>query len=327
MERMKRHRVLRTVVLDLLLTGAVLVVFALFHHVFPRDVGYKGEPLPGDLSPTANASATPGASSPTTAPTSDPAAPSITATPTSGATPSPRPTVFTDTSFESATLSISITSFQRDGATGYVADIRTADPLALRSYFAGGSYALGRNDWPLDMAEEAGALLAINGDYYGIRSLGIVVRDGVLYRETLYRDVLVMYRDGTMATFDKSSFDVAALKTSGAWQAWSFGPMLLTAGQPMTVFNSDVPAANPRSAIGYYEPGHYCFVVVDGRQPGYSSGMTLKQLSQFFFDLGCKVAYNFDGGQSSEMVFRGVLVNRPYNGGRHVSDIVYVGVP
>jgi hypothetical protein len=321
----KRHKVLRTVVLDLLLTAVVLVVFALFHHVFPRDVGYEGEPLPGD--PSATPAVTASVPSPTSATTPDPSGPTATAAPTTAPSPSPKPTVFTDTSFESATLSVSITSFQRDGATGYIADIRTSDPLALRSYFAGGSFALGRNDWPLDMAAEAGALLAINGDYYGIRSLGIVVRDGVLYRETLYRDVLVMYRDGTMATFEKSGFDLTALKTSGAWQAWSFGPMLLDGGQPMTTFNSDVPVANPRTAIGYYEPGHYCFVVVDGRQPGYSNGMTLKQLSQYFFDLGCKVAYNFDGGQSSEMVFRGTLVNRPYNGGRRVSDIVYVGVP
>ena len=325
MERLKRHRVLRTVVLDLLLMGAVLVVFALFHHVFPRDVGNPGKPLPGN--PTATSAATASALSPTAASTPDPSLPSATAAPTSPASPSPIPTVFTDTSYRSDALSISITSFQRDGATGYVADIRATDPLSLRSFFAGGSYALGRNDWPVHMAEQAAALLAVNGDYFGIRSLGVVVRDGVLYRETLYRDVLVMYRDGTMATFGKSGFDFAALEASGAWQAWSFGPMLLSGGQPMTTFESDVPAANPRSAIGYYEPGHYCFVVVDGRQPGYSNGMTLKQLSQYFFDIGCTVAYNFDGGQSSQMVFRGTLVNRPYNGGRRVSDIVYVGVP
>ena len=44
-------RILRTVVLDLLLAGLILVVFALFHHVLPRDAGYQGETLP-TLTPT-----------------------------------------------------------------------------------------------------------------------------------------------------------------------------------------------------------------------------------------------------------------------------------
>lgn len=105
--------------------------------------------------------------------------------------------------------------------------------------------------------------------------------------------------------------------------------MLLKDGQPMTSFNSDVNVANPRGAIGYYEPGHYCFVLVDGRQPGYSNGMTTRQLSQLFYDLGCKVAYNLDGGQSAVVTFMDSVANKPYKGGREISDIIYVadGLP
>ena len=93
----------------------------------------------------------------------------------------------------------------------------------------------------------------------------------------------------------------------------------------MTEFNSNVVRANPRTAIGYYEPGHYCFIVVDGRQTGYSEGLSMEDLSQLMYDLGCKVAYNFDGGQTSMMVFDGKVVNKPYKDGRSCSDIVYVG--
>jgi exopolysaccharide biosynthesis protein len=92
----------------------------------------------------------------------------------------------------------------------------------------------------------------------------------------------------------------------------------------MSQFNSKVNPENPRTAIGYYEPGHYCFVVVDGRQDGYSDGLTLAELSQLFHDLGCQTAYNLDGGQSSMMVFQDSLVNQPYKGGRNSSDIVYL---
>jgi len=100
--------------------------------------------------------------------------------------------------------------------------------------------------------------------------------------------------------------------------------MLLQDGKPMEKFNSVVTPRNPRAAIGYYEPGHYCFVLVDGRQDGYSRGLSLKELSQLFYELGCKEAYNLDGGQTAVMAFMGQLANRPYNGGRDVSDIIYI---
>ena len=98
--------------------------------------------------------------------------------------------------------------------------------------------------------------------------------------------------------------------------------MLLQDGRAMTEFNSELTRANPRSAIGYYEPGHYCFVQVDGRDKNNSRGMTLEELSQLFEDLGCTAAYNLDGGQSSGFAWMGRLLSYPY--GRNVSDIIYV---
>ena len=49
-------------------------------------------------------------------------------------------------------------------------------------------------------------------------------------------------------------------------------------------------------------------------------------LSRFMSELGCKAAYNLDGGQSAMMYFRGQIITEPYNGGRKISDIVYVGL-
>jgi exopolysaccharide biosynthesis protein len=124
----------------------------------------------------------------------------------------------------------------------------------------------------------------------------MVVRNGKLYRETeSSADVLVMNYDGTMQTFSPDEFDMEKIKSEGAYQVWTFGPMLLKDGQPMTKFNSTVTGLNPRTAVGYFEPGHYCFVVVGGRQEGYSEGYTMVQLSQLMYDLGCTTAYNLDG--------------------------------
>ena len=81
---------------------------------------------------------------------------------------------------------------------------------------------------------------------------------------------------------------------------------------------------NPRTAIGYYEPGHYCFVVVDGRQSGYSAGMRIERFARLFADLGCTAAYNLDGGRSSVMSFNGSFINHPYLNGRNAGDILLI---
>ncbi len=72
------------------------------------------------------------------------------------------------------------------------------------------------------------------------------------------------------------------------------------------------PTRHPRTALGYNEQTtRMYFVVVDGRQPGYSVGMSLQELAAFMLELGCTQAINLDGGGSSTMVVRGEVVNRP----------------
>ena len=107
--------------------------------------------------------------------------------------------------------------------------------------------------------------------------------------------------------------------------------MLDEEGKAKTKFNSDVGPENPRSVIGYYEPGHYCFVQIDGRgaaskldKGNKSVGLKLSELSQLMEDLGCTAAYNLDGGQSSMMYFHGGLISSPYKNGRKAGDIVLI---
>lgn len=69
---------------------------------------------------------------------------------------------------------------------------------------------------------------------------------------------------------------------------------------------------HPRTAIGFDEQNtRMYFIVVDGRQAGYSVGMSLQELAEFMLELGCTQAINLDGGGSSTMVIRGEVVNRP----------------
>lgn len=233
----------------------------------------------------------------------------------------------TDNSYKSANINISIQKEQKDNVTYYVADIYVAELKYLKTAFPIKSDVMGEREHVDKIAGENNALLAINGDNC-LDNNGLVIRNGQLYpRDTTSADVLVVNYDGTMQTYSPGDYDKDKIVAEGAYQSWAFGPMLLQNGETMTQFNSTqgVGGPNPRTAMGYYEPGHYCFVVVDGRPPQPTDGYTFEQMSQLFHDLGCKAAYNMDGGQSSQMVFNGKYVNQPYKNGRPITDIVYIG--
>ena len=114
-------------------------------------------------------------------------------------------------------------------------------------------------------------------------------------------------------------------------QTFSFGPALV-----INSINQEIPSSyfiktdttEPRCAIGQIGELHYVFVVVDGRDNGYSIGVTLEELAEIMSDLGCTDAYNFDGRGSVTMVFKDEVINNPSNGGdggeRSISDIIYI---
>jgi exopolysaccharide biosynthesis protein len=87
-----------------------------------------------------------------------------------------------------------------------------------------------------------------------------------------------------------------------------------------------IQGRDPRTGIGIVTPNHFIFIVVDGRQQGYSKGVTLDEFAQLFKDQGCVSAYNLDGGGSSTRYFLGKVVNDPAQKGgeRDISDILFV---
>lgn len=371
MTYMKKHPVLRNILIDLMCTGLVLVVFALFHHVLPRqqqglgivisnpnrtetEEDASGSILPegGQLTASAGISDIPSAMSAKggkggkgsgsggkgggtnskggSALTDDgsAAAEETDDTPISGkfADKYTESVEVTENSYTSPDISITVSEETLGRTTYYLADIYVRDITCFRSAMAGDTYGSGFRDSIADMAALNNALLAVNGDYYGNTNEGVVIRNGVIYRANRTNcDVCVLYYDGTMQVMPGASFSVEDAVERGAWQAWTFGPALLdTDGSVLTSFDSTgrIISANPRTAIGYYEPGHYCLVVVDGR--GESAGITLPDLSQLFYDLGCTAAYNLDGGNSSIMVWNSEVINDPSGGGRESSDALLI---
>lgn len=240
--------------------------------------------------------------------------------------------VSADMSYSSPNISINIEKKtfgeDRDIVTYFVADIYVAYIECFQTYLASNTYGKGfKEDVPV-MDVESGALLAMTGDFYGYQDEGVVIRNGVVMRaDETNLDICVLYYDGTVETFSPEAFNLDEAVAKGAYQGWTFGPALLDInGNIPEDYNAKTKLKdlNPRSGFGYIEPGHYCFVVVDGRDRGYSRGVTLEEYSQIFKDLGCVAAYNFDGGESAVMTYNDVMVNIPFDDGRPVSDIVLI---
>ena len=235
--------------------------------------------------------------------------------------------------YMSPNLNISVSVHRVDEATSsgthtstvYVTDFYIRDITCLRSALANDRFGQGQYEWVSSMAERSGAIVAINGDFAGMRKNGVVIRDGLLYRkEHSTFDACAINWDGTMVTYASKEWKTDMLVKNNAYQAWSFGPELLDSnGQPLKSFNATnaVKKSNPRTAIGYFEPGHYCFVTVDGRSSE-SRGLTFSGLAAFMSELGCVQAYNLDGGESTSLWWQGDIINVPSDGGRKVSDAV-----
>ncbi|MBQ8555744.1 MAG: phosphodiester glycosidase family protein [Clostridia bacterium] len=248
--------------------------------------------------------------------------------------PQPRDPVVTANSYEDGIISITIAEHREHDTTIYVADVTLASPEYLRTALAQGVYGRNVTQKTSAMAEDVGAILAINGDYYGSRERGFVVRNGVLYRATANRDAeaLIIGADGSFTVVDESGADVQSLVDAGAQHILSFGPALVEKGEIVVTTEDEVGKAmadNPRTAIGIIDEGHYILLVSDGRTDE-SAGLTLYQLAEFMQGLGVQTAYNLDGGGSSTMVFMGEVINNPTTNGRRitersVSDIVYIG--
>lgn len=240
----------------------------------------------------------------------------------------------TDSSYDDGNIKITIETVRKYDSTVYVADIQVTDASYLKTAFANGTYGRNIKETTSSMAEDNNAIFAINGDYYGFRNYGYVLKNGAAYRDTARRsgddETLVIDKNGNFSLINESQTSLDSLSGS-AWQILSFGPALIENGKIVVDSSSEVSesmSSNPRTAIGQVSALHYIVIVSDGRTSE-SAGLSLLELAQEFEARGCTVAYNLDGGGSSTMYFNGKVINKPADGNgsseRSVSDIVYFG--
>ena len=234
--------------------------------------------------------------------------------------------------YQNEQADIKLYEYHYESTAVYVADIVVSSSEYIKTAFANDYYGKNVTDKTSSIAQQNNAILAINGDYYGARESGYVIRNGVVYRDTNDgKDLLCVYADGTMKIVNSGEKSAQELVNEGVWQAFSFGPALVENSQIDVSVNAEVGkamASNPRTAVGMIDTCHYVFVVSDGRTSE-SKGLSLYQLATFMQSIGVDTAYNLDGGGSSTLYFNGEIINYPTTSGRSmkergVSDIVYI---
>ncbi len=140
----------------------------------------------------------------------------------------------TDNSYEDENIKISIETLQKYDSTIYVADIQVSDVSYLQTALANDTYGKNIKETTSDIASSHNAIFAVNGDYYGFRNSGYVLRNGNLYRDTADSsgdtEALVIDENGDFSIISERETAVSSLNTEDVWQIFSFGPALIESG-------------------------------------------------------------------------------------------------
>ena len=241
-----------------------------------------------------------------------------------------------DTSYNDDNISIILTEKTVSNTQVYIADITVSSAEYLKTALAQNTYGTNVTAKTSVTAANNNAILAVNGDYYGANTTGYVIRNGVVYRDTVREDSsngdLAIYKDGSFKIIYEDQVSADQLVKDGVVNLLAFGPSLVENDEIVVDTNSEVGqsmSSNPRTAIGIIDENHYIIIVSDGRTSE-SEGLSLYQMAEIMKSYGVKTAYNLDGGGSSTLYFNGQVINKPTTNGntiseRSVSDIVYIG--
>ena len=259
-----------------------------------------------------------------------------TSTNTATASQAAKTATVTDSSYKDDNISINLSETTVNNTQVYVADVTVTSSDYLKTAFAQNAFGTNVTAKTSETAADNNAILAVNGDYYGANSTGYVIRNGVVYRDTVREDSsngdLAIYKDGSFKIIYENQISADQLVKDGVVNLLAFGPALVENGEIAVGTNEEVGqamASNPRTAIGIIDENHYIIVVSDGRTSE-SKGLSLYQMAEVMKSYGVKTAYNLDGGGSSTLYFNGQVINKPTTVGnkiseRSVSDIVYIG--
>lgn len=212
------------------------------------------------------------------------------------------------------------------------AEVKVAHGSQLRRKLAEDSYSSSVQLYASDMAKQANAVVAINGDFYAFRDLGITVYQRMLYRNSPAKVDSCFFT----STGDMLFTRAGELTDEGETQkfiedndvvfAIAFGPVLVDNGELQYCERypiGEIDTEYSRSCIGMYDELHY-FLMTINHTTDARPRATVNELARFVYSKGVQKAYNLDGGQTSEIIMNGEPINHiDFGFERTVSDIIY----
>ena len=204
----------------------------------------------------------------------------------------------------------------------YEAEIWAAEGEACRMLPWDASDRWKKLNYPYQIARRHRTVFALNSDFAHLRIskrmvVGIVIRDGEIVSSRTNKknkafpnyDTLVLMPDGDMRVYWSNELKAKDYAEMGAADVLAFGPYMIRDGElNRTALKKFATGSAPRTAVGMAEKGHYFAIVTEGRNKR-SNGCSVKFCGERLLELGCTLAFNLDGGQSSAMVFMGRQLN------------------
>lgn len=203
-----------------------------------------------------------------------------------------------------------------DGYHGYVLTVN--DPTKIR---LGVPAKRGRGEKVSSMVARTGALAGVNGGGFadpnwkgnGFKPIGVVISRGKLYYNGIgskaSTQIVGIDKKGKMIA---GRYTLKELDELGIQEAVTFQPRIIVNGKGQIRSQKDGWGIAPRTAMGQREDGAILFVVIDGRQPGYSIGASLYDVQNILLERGAVIAANLDGGSSTVLISKGgEIVNKP----------------
>lgn len=200
---------------------------------------------------------------------------------------------------------------------GYVLEI--PDPRRIQVATAANIQEKG--DTTSNIAKMNSAVAAINGGGFhdpngtgtGRLPYGFILHDGeyIIGKDVGPSEAVDFIGFSKSGNLIAGNYDKTELADMKAMEGITFGPPLIVDGKKMITDGDGGWGVGPRTAIGQRKDGTVLFVVIDGRQPGYSIGATLRDVQDVLYEKGAYIAANLDGGSSSTLYLNGKVVNKP----------------
>lgn len=250
----------------------------------------------------------------------------------------PKAEQYTENGYEDESIRVKTEHQEMDDGTKiHIAYVQIADPSQLRTGVVNPEKLGSSKTASVSaLAKKYNAVIAINGDNYVDKpektTFEYRMTNKIRSKTNRTKDILVIDDQGDFHLFPKSQgikeFPNELKKMDRKLvNAFTFGPALVIDGELMEIdenYGYNPHGREPRAAIGQMGPLSYVLVVVEAKDRSGSSGFSQTKLGEFMHELGCKQAFNLDGGNSAEMVFGDQVIKGMAGGDeRGLSDIIY----